>query len=338
LEAKIIENKTEWDNFLSKFEYTTMFLSWEWGLFEKSLGNKFEFWGIYENNELVALLPIKYVKALRGKYLYLRHAPLMDWKNNNLVVFVTDFIRKKAEESKSYFIRISPLLESSDENEKLMKELGFKSSLINATDAELTVVLDLTKSEEDLWKDFRKTTRNSIKTAINKGITVKSTDTLDFFKYFEPIYLDTIKRQKWHGYSLQYIKKEFEVFQKSGDVRMFVAFLGEQPISTSIFIHHRKQIIYHHSGSLTQYRNIPSTYLLHWEAIKYYKSIGMELYNFWGVCPENETNHPWYGLSLFKRGFTKDELSHIHPHDLLISPLGSLTRIYEGIETKLRGY
>lgn len=338
MQIKKILSKNIWDKALEDFEYSTMFLSWEWSEFERSVGSKFENWAVLDGDKVVGLVPIKIVSAKRGKYLHVRHGPLIDWTNEEVVVGIISFLKKKAVEEGSHFVRISPLLPKTKENESILRKLGFVPSNTHATDAELTVVLDLNKDEETIMSEMRKTTRNLVRKAQKLGIAVKHVSDLSLFDDFSKVYLDTVERNKWVAYSVDYIKKEYKIFAKQNCAEMFVAYLNGKSISASIFIKHRNQVIYHYSGSVTEFRNVPSAYLLHWEAIKYFKSIGFFLYNFWGVCPENQKNHPWYGLSLFKRGFTNKEMKFVHAHDLVVSPFGHLTRIYDYIESKFKGY
>lgn len=338
MQIKKITDKNIWNKALENFKYSTIFLSWEWSEFERSVGSKFENWGVFDGDKLTGLIPIKVINAKRGKYLHIRHGPLIDWTKEALVKEVVSFLKKKAVEEGSHFVRVSPLLSKTKENEYILREFGFVSSNTHATDAELTVVLDLIKDEEVILSEMRKTTRNLIRKAQKLGIVVKHVSDLSLFDDFSKVYLDTVERQKWTAYSVDYIKKEYLIFSKENCAEMFVAYFENKPISASIFIKHRDQVIYHYSGSVTEFRNIPSAYLLHWEAIRYFKSLGFSLYNFWGVSPENKKNHPWYGLSLFKRGFTNQEMEFIHAHDLIISLFAHLTRSYECLESKLRGY
>ncbi len=338
MEINKIEDKKIWDRALSKFDYSTMFLSWEWGVFERSLGNCFENWGVFNDGEIIGLLPIKVVKARRGKYIHLRHAPLINWEDKKVVDLVKNFVIDKVKESSCHFARISPLLIKNSENNVLLKNIGFRPSPTHATDAELTVIIDLKKPEEEIFRDMRKTTRNLVKKAAEMNIKVKYVSDDSLFDDFEKVYVDTVKRQGWNAYSIDFIKKEYEVFSKEKKAEMFVAYLNGEPISSSIFIKHNNQVIYHYSGSLTKYRDVPSAHLLHWEAIKHFKSEGFSIYNFWGVSPENSKKHPWHGLSLFKRGFTKNELEFVHAHDLIVNPLAYITRFYEYLEARRRGY
>lgn len=336
MEIKKVTTKEEWEKGLEHFEYTTMFDSWEWAQFEKSLKKEFYTFGLYEDNKILGLLPIKVVLAKRGKYLHLRHGPLINWQNSEQVHYVLEFLKEFGKREKVHFIRISPLLDKSKEGD--LKRLDLEKTYTHANDAELSVYLDLTKSEESILMSMRKNTRNLIRKAEKLGVYVKSSENFELWDDFVIAYEDTVKRHNWNAYSLEYIKKEYEVFLNAGNARMFVTYYKDKPISASIFIVHRNQVIYHHSGSLSEFKNLPASYLLHWEAIKYFKNMGLQIYNFWGVSPDGDVKHPWYGLSLFKRGFTKDVREFVHAHDLVLHPFAYLTRWYEFFEAKQRGY
>ncbi len=342
MQIKEVIDKDLWNNCLVTFPYTTLFLSWAWTEYEKLIGSKFETWGIFDDaaqeEHLVGILPINIVRAKRGKYLHLRHAPLIDWENKGVVQTVVKFLKDKAKKEKVDFIRISPLLKNTLDNQLNLQRLGFRKALTHARDAELTVIIDLKKSTDQILAEMRKNTRNLIHKAEKIGVTVANTNIPESFEEFEKVYQDTVQRQKWTAYAPAHIKKEFEIFAKEGKAYMFTARYNNETISAAIFIVQQNQVIYHHSGSLTKYRDIPAAYLLHWEAIKYFKNLGLEIYNFWGVSPQENRKHPWHGLSLFKRGFTHTELEFLHAHDLIITPLAHLTRVYEYMEAWGRGY
>lgn len=147
IEFKEIENKKDLEIVLNRFDYSTMFLSWEWSRFEKALGSDFRIYVAYKDGKPKALLPIKFVRAKRGRYLHLRHGPLMEWEDKTFVKKVLNFVKKLATREEMHFIRISPLVKASQEIKDFFKSQRFKDSVIHATDAELTITVDLTKSE-----------------------------------------------------------------------------------------------------------------------------------------------------------------------------------------------
>ena len=338
IEIKEAINEQEWEEYVLKNPYSTMFLSWNWGGFEQSQGKKFERFSIYKDGKIAGVLPISKVIARRGKYLHLRHAPLLDWSDNELVREMVAFLKQYAKKSGAHFIRVSPLLLNSRENNNLLSGLGFKRATSHEVDAELTVVLDLEKSLDEILMSMRKTTRYSIRKAEKMGVEILHTNGMEYFDEFLKVYWDTVKRQKWPPYSENYIKSEYELFAGKEQAHMFVAKYKGEVASAAIFIHYNGQSIYHHSGSLSSLQKVPTSYLLQWESIKFAKEKGMKRYNFWGVSPADKPGHPWYGLSLFKRGFGAQELEFVHAQDLIVHPFAYVTRVYETVENKRRGF
>jgi lipid II:glycine glycyltransferase (peptidoglycan interpeptide bridge formation enzyme) len=76
---------------------------------------------------------------------------------------------------------------------------------------------------------------------------------------------------------------------------------------------------------------------LQWEVIKEIKSRGLSMYNFWGVVPEDAKDHPWAGLSTFKRGFGGAEERYVHAKDFPISIWYYFTYVIEKIRKIKRG-
>lgn len=333
-EVKPIEKQSEWDKAVLKFTNASFFSSWTWGEFERTLGKTFENYGIYKDDKLVALLPFTIVRAKRGKYLHLRHAPLMDWTDLDLVQECITFLREYATKEKLHFIRMSPMLLNDDASKKILTDFGMKPATAHSVDAELTLILDLTKSEDELLAEMRKNTRYSVRKAAKLGLTVVSTTGMENFDEFWKIFEESVKRNKWVAYSRKYVETEYKMFAEKGMARMFFCMYEGKAISASIFTYFNGQSVYHHSGSLTEFRNLPATYLLQWEAIKYAKEAGMLEHNLWGVSSLDDKNSPWAGLSLFKRGFGGFEREMIHAHDLNLHPWANIVSFYQILENK----
>jgi lipid II:glycine glycyltransferase (peptidoglycan interpeptide bridge formation enzyme) len=338
-DIKIAKDESKWENAVDQFNENSIFLSWNWSEFEKNQGEHFWRYAVYnEADEIVGLLPIKLVQALRGRYLHLRHAPALDWGNQELVAAVNEFLMKFTKKNNAFFFRISPLIGDNESNRELLKNYGFKPATAHMVDAEKTLVIDLTKSEDELLSYMRKNTRYNIRKSKREGISVKNVGDLSLFNEFVDIYRDTVKRQGWVAYSTDYIKAEYEMFAKDDMSRMFVAYYKGNPIAASIFLFYKNEVVYHHSGSYTKYRDLPSSYAIQWAIIKYAKEQGFKKYNLWGVCEKDDKDHPWYGLSLFKYGFGGDVRDMVHARDYIVLPLAYATRLYEWGEKKLRGY
>ncbi|MBD3280291.1 peptidoglycan bridge formation glycyltransferase FemA/FemB family protein [Candidatus Dojkabacteria bacterium] len=347
-----ISTEEEWEKFIFKhasFENgstspASFIQSWNWGEFLVKQGQKTYRLGIYEvsksNNKenLVGVALGTKIEAKRGKYLHFRHGPVIDWENETLVKFILDELKAMAREEEVWFVRISPLIK------KMGSSLNSNSisSPTHDVDSEKTWVLDLNKSEKTLLSEMRKNTRYSIRKANKEGVKIFQTQDSKHLKAFWKILQDTVKRQDWHAYSFDYIKDEFETFVNEDQNALFLAEYKGNYIAAAIFNFYNGQSVYHHSGSLTEYRKIPASYLIQWEAIKEAKKRGMKKHNFWGLpLDENDKlrqNHPWTGLGLFKTGFGGQAERWVHARDIPVSWKYWLTNTYERIEKRRRGY
>ena len=79
-------------------------------------------------------------------------------------------------------------------------------------------------------------------------------------------------------------------------------------------------------------------YLLHWESIKYAKKKGFLIYNFFGIARDNDPKNPWFGFTLFKKGFGGYQREWVHALDLPLKRRYWLTHFFEMLERKRKGY
>ena len=346
MQVREIKEKGVWENFVRKQRYTSHFQAWNWAEFERSLGSKFETLGMFERGKLIGLLPIKHITAKRGKYLQLRRGPIFDFKDRNIWEEFFEFIRKKAKDGGYWFVRLSPLVINSEEQDYRDVLSHLRECPMHDVDGEITWVLNLLQSEEEIVKNMRKNTRYYVRKAERDGVKVIKTQEMKYMDDFWEIYKDTVKRQKWTAYSWEYIKKEFEAFRKDDQIDLYLAKYRGKFIACSLIVYYCDQAIYHHSGSLTAFSKIPASHLIQWEAIKEAKRRGLRWYNLFGVSPlikENgeykaQAGHPWAGLTFFKLGFGGEVRQFIHAKDLPMRNMYYLTAFFERIERWRRGY
>lgn len=334
MNLQIIDHKKDWDEFLLAHSPQSLFQSWEWGEIEKKSGKDIYRYGIYDNAALIGVAQTMIVRAKRGTYIHIRQGPVLvsnspaTWKECISLFFGA------AKKEGALFIRISPMIEDSDENREILKQSGFVWSPIHEVDAERCWVLDISKSEEEILQSMRKTTRYEIRRALKMDIEVKSTTKDADLTNFIELYKETSKR---HGFvSHGSIVEEFEYFASHNQALLLLGYFEHTLIASAIILFYGDQAIYHHGASRPS--KIPVSYLLQWRAILEAKKRGISIYNFYGIAPEDKPNHPWNGLTLFKKGFGGYEKRYMHAHDYPVSPLYIVPKLIESIRTKLRGY
>jgi lipid II:glycine glycyltransferase (peptidoglycan interpeptide bridge formation enzyme) len=334
---KEIEEKIIWEDFLLKCTEKTFCQSWNWGEFNKAMGDRIWRFGIFEGEELIAVSNVIKVKAKRGIFLFVPHGPvILKGEAKEVIKALLDYLIDLGKKEKAVFIRFSPILERNENNAKILRELGMRNAPIHMH-PELTWELDATLNEDELLKGMRKTTRYLVKQGEkNPDIEiVQSCDEKDLDD-FERVYLETAGRHSFTPFSMKYLKKELESFKDDNEIVIFSGKYKGETVSSAMIVYWSKRAFYHQGASSLKYSKIPVSYLLQWEAIKEAKKRGCELYNFWGVVPEIEKNHPWAGLSLFKKGFGGKEKEYVKTQDYILSPLYWLTYAFEELRKRKR--
>ena len=308
--------------------------SWDWGEFQRSVGREPARWQAGENyvQGFVHHLP------LGMKYLYVprcrmpaRQSPggsrrLAGGQNAECKIFLDGV--------KDYgytFVRIEPI-------EQVDFSFGiWHLAFTRNRQPQHTLILDLTKSPEQLLAEMHPKTRYNIHLAERKGVTVRVEKNLDVFWQLNQ---QTIHRDKFRSHDKRYYEKMLRL----DTVWQLTAYLGEIPIGTHILVVYGKRATYLHGASANEQRELMAPYLLQWAGIKMAMDEGCGEYDLWGVAPLRssscagqapstcfhnycwEATHPWTGVTRFKAGFGGMPKSYPSAQDVIFHP--SLYRLY----------
>ena len=235
------------------------------------------------------------------------------------------------------FIRVSPILENISENLDIFKSFGFRNAPIHMMHPETTWLLDITKSEDEIFKEMRKTHRNLIRRAGKEGVEIIQSVDEKYLKAFYKIHMETVRRHKFIPFSYDYIKKEINLFKNDNQINIFSAKYKNEIISSAIVVFYGNQAFYHHGASSSKYSKIPASYLVLWEAIREAKKRNKKIFNFYGIV-ENKPKHPWFGLSKFKKGFGGYKKELLHCQDLPLNKKYLIAWMVETARKVKRGY
>jgi len=304
LHSKEIISKSEWEEGIlasSSVDYP-FFQGWNWGEVLQKLSVPVVRLGYFQDKKLVAQLQLAEIKAKRGHYLYLRHGPVFVAQNSNqeILSFILEDVKKRAQEAGASFVRLSRFPKS-DETSLFFKKEGFINSALQTSDAEVCWVLDISRPEDVLLKEMRKSHRYLIKKSQTMGIRIIKTRNSEELARFLPLYKKLSLRK--HFVAHKGVIEEFETFAKDNEEVLFLAEYDGKIIAGAMIAFVGNTAIYRHSASDEGYKHIPASYVIQWEAIREAKKMGKTLYNFWGVAPENQPRHPWKNITMFKTGF-----------------------------------
>lgn len=261
--------------------------------------------------------------AKRGRYLEVPGGPLVDWGDIEKVERVFQKIRKVAREKQCVFVRLRPQLRRNTENEAKLRQLGLKPAPMHLH-AEHTVIIDLTKSEEQLLKDMRKQTRYEVRRAEKLGIKTEWGNSEELFREFHDVQAETAIRQHFVPPDLKTLLAEREAFGKNA--RMYVARTTEgEVVAYGLVLIDGIEAEYFEAASTSLNHKLPGAYGLQWQVMRDLKQLGIERYNLWGIAPPEalkaKKTHRYAGVTTFKTGFGGEVVEYVSAHDIAIKPI-----------------
>jgi peptidoglycan pentaglycine glycine transferase (the first glycine) len=172
-----------------------------------------------------------------------------------------------------------------------------------------TLVIDLQKSEDELFNDMKPKTRYNIRLAGRKEVVVRKSDDIENFYRMMSV---TSERQQFHVHSLKYYQRAYDLFHPAGLCELFVADFHGRTLAAVMIFSFGKQAYYFYGASVDEERNRKPTYPLQWEAIRWAHEKGCNEYDMWGIPDdvtasiedeESEREDGLWGVYRFKRGF-----------------------------------
>jgi lipid II:glycine glycyltransferase (peptidoglycan interpeptide bridge formation enzyme) len=190
-----------------------------------------------------------------------------------------------------------------------------------------TIILDLTKSEEELLKNMHSKGRYNIKVAQKHGVSVRETNkNEDFEKYLDLMFGGTAKRQGIYAHGRDYHRAMRETLKMA---HLFVAEYDGKVITADLIFKYRDGIYYAYGASALEHKEVMAPTLLLWEIAKWGKACGCKCFDLWGA-------EEGKGFSRFKEQFGGEVVELVGSYDLPINTwLYPLFRIIEEVRWKI---
>lgn len=294
-------DKQAWNAFVLKHgpRSGSFLQSWQWGEFQKQAGEKVDRQTWTHDKEIVGVAQwLERELPLFGQYKFCPKGPISIKKID------------VADEAKDLFLRIEP-------SEKHLLTNAHKSIDLNPAD---TLITDLTKSEGELFAQMHSKTRYNIRLAKKHGVEVSFSNIQidDVWQLFE----QTASRGVFRLHPKTYYQKMVDTLSEEYCQAFFASasYQGEI-VAANVMIDFGNTRTYLHGASSNTHRKVMAPYVLHWVLMQDAKEKGLTHYDWWGVAPvEAGKEHPWSGISRFKRGFGGEEVGSPGTYDVVLKP------------------
>ncbi len=322
MKHEVVHDRTEWKDLLTTLPGGHLLQSWEWGHLKELYGWQAHRIAWREQGTPHAAAQILrraiVIPGLRDRLsiLYCPRGPALDWSDETLRKRVLSELCQYAQRQGAIFLKIDPDLaigfglpnEPDAEEDPLgqevleeLRETGWRSS-IDQVQFRNTLLLDLTKPEDELLSAMKQKTRYNIRLAGRRGVTVRHGNLEDIGLLFH-MYAETSVRDNFPIRNPAYYQDAWGEFIRLGMAQPLIAEVGSKPIAALIVYRFKDTATYMYGMSRSIHRDKMPNHLLQWEAIRWAQQVGCLTYDFWGAPDHLTPEDPMWGVYRFKLGY-----------------------------------
>ncbi|BCW53389.1 MULTISPECIES: lipid II:glycine glycyltransferase FemX [unclassified Arthrobacter] len=222
-------------------------------------------------------------------------------------------------------IKVEPDIIDSDEVQKELRAANLvKAPNIQSNDS--TALLDISGSEEAVFKAISSRARNAIRRAEREGCqVVRQEPGPETYRALYDLMVNTVSAKgSMPLRSYDYYAQFWDEFSNRGQGNFFFTYEDGKPSVGAFVINYGAKATYKDGGSTQNRKQYGDSHLVQWAAIRRMQELGCTEYDFCGTPPAariKDKTHNLYGMGMFKTSFTKTVTDFVGCHDYVLSPL-----------------
>jgi peptidoglycan pentaglycine glycine transferase (the first glycine) len=343
MKATILRPEQEplWEEFVQNHPLASLHQSPAWGHFQQKIQSRGQYWivALFEDEKIVGgTMVIRHKIHKNHSWLYCPRGPLLNYDADNIndqLKLITEALAPLAKKENSIFLRVDPPLPKT-----YPQKFSYFHSTHHGFQPENTLILDLSKSKEEILQQMKSKGRYNIRLAEKKGVKIRPSgpkNSIQFqedIKSFYDILEQTTQRDKFHGHGQDFYLDMVQTLAINKNATLYLAEYKGKVIAGIISTFYKDTAIYYYGASSNHHRNLMAPYLLQWQAIKDARVQNLTHYDFLGIAPENSKNHPWKGVTDFKKKFGGKTISYLAPREYAFKKITYwLYRVYKFIRS-----
>ncbi|MFP5368560.1 MAG: lipid II:glycine glycyltransferase FemX [Actinomycetes bacterium] len=246
-----------------------------------------------------------------------------------------------------FTIKVEPDIVDSPDAQAHLAHAGLvKAPNIQSNDS--TALLDISGSEETVFKAISSRARNAIRRAEREGCeVVRREHGPETYRALYDLMADTVNAKgSMPLRSYEYYAAFWEEFCVRGQGNFFFTYEDGKPSVGAFVINYGAKATYKDGGSTQNRKQYGDSHLVQWAAIRRMQELGCTEYDFCGTPPAariKDKSHNLYGMGMFKTSFTKTVTDFVGCHDYILSPLkhrlwvAGAEKVFRRIETARTG-
>lgn len=293
--------------------------SWKWGDFRAKTGIDVVRIGTFDNKKLLSGFQLTFHQIPLSSYT-VGYFPKGEMPNEEMLTALT----KIGQQKKAIFIKLEPNVIKSSSNPQ---SITFNSQLTTHNlqpspkplFTKYTFCIDLTKSEEELFKNLHPKTRYNIRLAQKYGVSIKEDNSETAFNKYLELTRETARRQGFYAHNDEYHRQMWQTLSSGGIARLFTASYEGEILVTWILFLYKKVLYYPYGASSVKFKEVMASNLMMWETMRWGKLQGAHTFDLWGTPgPNPQPTDDYYGFHRFKLGYNPKLVEFIGTFDLVL--------------------
>ncbi|HEV3141758.1 MAG TPA: peptidoglycan bridge formation glycyltransferase FemA/FemB family protein [Vicinamibacterales bacterium] len=324
---KLVDDRDRWDAFVRAHPYGHFFQSWDWGVLQEALDAR----------------PVRIANSASDDHRIISAVQLFIFEGSKRFAVIPrgpvsdpavalgellDAALRVAAAAGAQLVRMEPQWPYDPAIVERLQRGGFAETKQHIMPPR-TLLVDLRPSVEEIWNGLRSNTRNRIRLAEKRGVTVRvgaEADVPEFVRLFD----ETSAR---HGLRLgrsEMFAQAARLFGRDERMRLYLA-CDEGAILAGIMVFiwgATATYLWGASSSSERARSLNPNQLLHWTAMQWARERGCATYDLFGI-PDLDAESlekqyatqsgGWWNLYRFKRGFGGTVHRHLGTFDCRIA-------------------
>ena len=311
-----VEECHTWDRALLALPNPHVLQSWAWGEIKSRHGWQATRLLFQENGRPVAVASVlqRRLPRLPVSILYVPKGPVLDWTNAALAGHILAELEQLARRRRALFVKVDPDVYHPDGVPAFSPRpacapataalLGTRGWRFSGDQIQFrnTLLLDLTRTEDELLASMKQKTRYNVRLAGRRGVAIRHCTSSDLDTFYH-LYAQTARRDGFVIRPFDYYRDVWGTFLELGWAHLLLAEVEGEVVAGLILFTLGATAWYMYGASSDRHRKVMPNYLLQWEAIRCAKDAGCTLYDLWGAPDNLDESDPMWGVVRFKLGF-----------------------------------
>lgn len=188
------------------------------------------------------------------------------------------------------------------------------------TFAKANILVDLTKTEEDLMNNMHKKHRYNVRYAERNGVKTKRGRTMEDLEEFYKLLADTAVRQRYYIHPKKYYEKLWKRLNPLNMAHILTTTFEDKLLASWMLLTYNNVIYYPYGGSSEEHKNLFGSNVVGWETIKLGKELDCNTFDMWGAADDPEDrSDSYHGFTNFKMKFGGRHVTYIDSYDFVVN-------------------